>query len=129
MRHLIDKLRSFFSSRRPDVRDDRPSQPSLRCRPGDVVMFKRDGRCLLRGVAYQVPCSGVVATIKEMRPDGLWGFDSPFHTKGAVSECGRFWRPMFTIDAALDDLLQPLRPSEDADETLTWAGKPEKIEA
>lgn len=82
------------------------------------------------------PSAGAIVTCLELYPAGSKMFVPGFGL-------GTFYRPHWRIDRALpttgmagravdlkaDECLRPLRDTDGDDETLTWAGKPEKVTA
>lgn len=99
----------------------------LNCKPGDLaIKIKANGR-------DYIPEGAVVRCIKISKTESV------ADKSGSVQSKGNLWLVEFRGDvvdpkdgmrwAAYDACLRPIEPGEGEDETLTWAGKPEKVTA
>jgi hypothetical protein len=88
----------------------------MNCKPGDlavVIRARHDGDVALLGAIVKLTSFG-----------GYEGGDAFWHYEGTLYDSGR-WPVKLIADRAL----RPIRPDDGEDETLTWAGKPESINA
>lgn len=82
----------------------------LNCRPGDLAAIVR--------ARFDPSQLGKIVTVIEWDPQTMgWIVEPPIVTDGSK------WA------AVCDSALRPIRPDEGDDETLDWAGKPEKVTA
>lgn len=109
----------------------------LNCKPGDLAVIIREGR------GRDDLCGRIVEVIKAASkdrfelPDGFmqgpsedsrprWVCRFPNKVRVDIDIGGS---RMAEYATAPDSALRPIRPEEGDDETLTWAGKPEKVTA
>ncbi len=99
----------------------------MRCKPGDLAVM-----C---GSITTPENVGIFLRVTELDPfDRMWRFEDAsrpvqFYIGKKKCECfrssaeagGNAWIP--------DRELRPIRPGDGADETLVWAGRPERVEA
>jgi hypothetical protein len=103
----------------------------MNCEPGDLVVIVSRASKTSSGTAGEIARSaiGMVARVTHLRPpqskwcvdDLVWAFESPMKV--------RYGGKTATITGATDAVLRPLRDSDKADETLTWAAKPTGVAA
>lgn len=88
----------------------------LNCKPGDLAFVTQDGDVIPRGAIVEVlNWCGPAFDIHS----GRW-----FSTIWDVRWRGRTHSLDGLQFGIPDEFLRPLRPSDDPDETLTWAGLP-----
>lgn len=100
----------------------------MNCKPGDLAIFvghgPRAGKIfrVLKAVTEPPVIRFSDGRKYELTSPAVWEVDPPtvarFQTLGLDSEG--------PIPYVSDDLLRPIRGGEGEDETLTWAGKPQK---
>lgn len=95
----------------------------LRCRVGDLVRYvgkNQNGRANVYGWV------GRVIKFEPSAFDGpAWIVDPPLPGGDLIDCCG-VHRPAYWIQ---DSSLRPIRPSDEPDEILTLAGKPQEVAA
>lgn len=94
----------------------------MRCKVGDLAIVVRS----------EFPGHvGKLVNVVSFWGDGRWVVEALFEVKTVRSYRTGLEKPRNPKQPLLcrDDWLRPLRDSDGADETLAWAGRPEKVEA
>jgi hypothetical protein len=104
----------------------------MNCEPGDLVVIVSSSQTTSYGLVGEISRAaiGMVSRVTHLRPPQskscsgalVWAFESPLKVRYVQGKT-------YTITGATDAVLRPLRDSDKADETLTWASKPTGIAA
>lgn len=101
----------------------------LNCKPGDLAIVvggqKSTGRIVQVIRQYETGADVMArdgSTVRLTKGGSKWEIEGYVFYE---STCG----VLFEAPVAFDNELRPIRPDDSDDETLTWAGKPEKATA
>ncbi len=100
----------------------------MNCEPGDIAVIV-SAKATGNTANICRKAIGRVVRVKRLRASTsrycyaseVWEFEEPFKI--------RYQGKTYTVTGCADDALRPIRDNDGEDETLTWAGHPEKVAA